>query len=258
MTGLTHLITGAGSGMGQLAAKQALANGDKVAALDLNAQGLALLESEAGAAENLLTIVIDITDADAVKKAVEDTEAKFGPIFRVMNAAAIMPLSLLTKESPGLAKKIMDINYGGLVNLVHAALPGMLERRRGQFISFSSIVGKSPTMYMGSYSASKFAVCGYTEVLYEENKNSGVQFACVCPPIVATPLLQQARDTVWPKILDVQPSIEPEEVLEKIEECLSKGKFWVFPGNWQIPLHLFMRKLVPGVIWKQIHKIEGF
>lgn len=254
MKGKVVLITGAGSGMGLLAAKRALSDGCKVAAFDVNGDGLASL----GESDELLCITVDISNTELVKQAVEKVEADLGPIYRVMNAAAIMPLSLLVTEQSGVAQKVMQVNYGGLVNVAQATLPKMLERKAGQFISFSSIVGQSPTMYMGSYSASKFAVCGYTEVLYQENRNSGVQFACVCPPIVATPLLEQARDTVWPKILDVQPTIEPEEVLEKIEECLTKNKFWVYPGGWQIPLHLWMRKWIPSFIWRQIHKVEGF
>ena len=81
----------------------------------------------------------------------------------------------------------MDINYSGVVNVAKAALPPMLERGEGDFISFASMAGWLPTLYMGAYDASKFAVVAFSEILYHENRNRGVRFACVCPPPVRTP-----------------------------------------------------------------------
>ena len=60
----------------------------------------------------------------------------------------------------------------------------------------------------------------YTEILYHENINSGVRFCVVCPPPVATPLWNQAKDTVVPKLTESGEVIQPEEVIEDIEQCL--------------------------------------
>ena len=110
----------------------------------------------------------------------------------------------------------------------------------------------------GAYSATKAAVCTFTETLYHENINSGVRFACVCPPAVNTPLLQQGRDSAWPKMLeDSGAPISPKEVIDAIEQCLDKGKFWVFP-NSKARIGSIMRRLFPGLIWKQVHQVEGF
>ena len=97
----------------------------------------------------------------------------------------------------------------------------------------------------------------FAEVLYHENRNKGVRFACVCPPPVATPLLQQAEDNVWPKAFDTAPPIEPQLVLDAIEVTLEKDKLWVFPGRgtrlgWRTRLWL------PRLTWKFVHRAEGF
>jgi NAD(P)-dependent dehydrogenase (short-subunit alcohol dehydrogenase family) len=252
MAGKVLFITGAGSGMGQMAAKRALAAGWSVAALDVDRAGLDLL----GDSAQLLKIVVDVAVSPAVQRAVEQTEEQLGPIDRVTNAAAIMPLGLLAEQRLEVIHKIMAINYGGLVNVTKAALPRMLARRRGEFVSFSSMAGLWPILYFGGYSAAKHAVVAFTEVLYHENRDSGVRFACVCPPTVATPLLKQAKDTVWPKILDVFPPISPESVLDEIERSLTHGRFWVFPGPlsalvWRV------RRWVPGLLWWRVHKVEG-
>jgi short-subunit dehydrogenase len=159
-----------------------------------------------------------------------------------------MPLGLLVEQAPAQIHKIMAINYGGLVNVAHAALPRLLARGRGEFVSYASLAGLMPTIYMGAYNASKFAVVAFTEVLYNENYGRGVKFACVCPPPVATPLLQQARDTIWPPLLDISPPITAEAVVEAVERGLVKGTFWIFPG----PLtRLFwrLRRWMPGPLW---------
>ena len=98
--------------------------------------------------------------------------------------------------------------------------------------------------------------CSFSEVIRHENRGRGVRFACVCPPPVATPLLDQARGA-WPKIFDEMPPLDPEKVLEKIEKTLESDSFWVFPDiNSKAAVR--MRRWLPSLIWRRIHKVEGF
>ena len=88
-------ITGAGSGMGQMAARLFAEQGYQVAALDVNEKGL--LET-AENHQNIRTFNTDVTNYDAVAAAVDETESKLGPIRRVYNAAAIMPLGKVVDQ----------------------------------------------------------------------------------------------------------------------------------------------------------------
>ena len=253
-TGSVALITGGGSGMGQLAARNLAAQGARVAVLDVNAEGLA--ETARGQA-GIVPFTVNITDTEAVRAIVERVTDELGPIDRVCNAAAIMPFGKLLEQDPGVQLKLMAINYGGLVNVATATLPAMVQRGSGDFVSFASMAGIIPGLYMGGYCATKAAVAMYTEVLYHENLNSGVRFVCVCPPPVATPLWQQAHATVMPKLVAEAESILPQDVLDDIEQCLESGKYYSFPGK-QTRLGYMMRRLLPGAVWKNIHKTEGF
>ena len=152
--------------------------------------------------------------------------------------------------------RIMDINYGGVVNVAKATLPGMLERGSGDMVIFASMAGWIPAIYMGAYNASKFAVVSFAEVLYHENRDRGVRFACVCPPPVNTPLLNQGRETVWPKLLDDAPPIEPQDVLDAIDSALERGDFFVFPGKGT-KIGYLVRRFAPGLLWKRVHDVEG-
>ncbi len=255
MQGNVVLITGGGSGMGQLAARRWAKTGKKVAILDINKAGM---EDTAAGFDNIFPFVADITNFEEVKSAVEQVEREIGPVNRLYHCAAIMPLGKLLDFSPERTKVMMDINYNGLVNITHAVLPSMLDRGQGDFISFASLAGLIPTLMTGAYSASKFAVACYTETLLHEHMNSGVRFVCVCPPTVATPLLEQGKETAWPKMLsEAEDPITPAEVIDAIETGIDKGDFWIYPTNGAKWGHR-IRRLFPGAIWKQVHKVEGW
>ncbi len=254
--GKVAVVTGGGSGMGRVAARKCAEAGAQVAVLDVNDAGMA--ETVEGF-DNIRAFNVDITSFEAVDACIKQVEAEMGPIDRVVNCAAIMPFGKLLEQDASVQHKLMDINYGGLVNISRAAVPGMVARGKGDFISFASMAGVTPGMMMGAYCATKAAVSMYNEVLYHENRDSGVRFANVCPPPVATPLLKQGMDTEWPKLMQGQEGKEmtPEDVVEWVENSLEKGDFWVFPGKGT-KMGYIMRRFFPNYIWNYVHKLEGF
>lgn len=253
-TGKVALVTGGGSGMGRVAAQNCARTGAAVAILDLNEAGMA---ETAEGFDNIKAYACDITDPARVQAVVDQVEAELGPIDRVYNAAGIMPFGKLMDQDINQIHLIMNINYGGLVNVSKATLPRMLERGKGEFISFASMAGWMPLLMTGAYNASKFAVVAYTEVLYHEHRDSGIQFACVCPDVVATPLLKQARDTAWPKMLESGKPNTPEAVLDSIELGIEKGELWVFPTK-DAKMGWRLRRWLPNMMWKFVHKTEGW
>lgn len=251
MTQGVALITGAGSGMGQAYARSLLRRDWSVAALDVNRVGLDAL----GQSPSLVTLPVDVRDAAALEEAVGRVEATLGPVTRVVNAAAIMPLGPLLEMDAAAVGRVFDVNFLGLVRLSHAALPRMLARGHGEFVSFASIAGQIPIFFMGAYGASKAAVIAYTEVLHQETLGRGVHVVCVCPPAVRTPLLDQGRATRWPRFLDVFPPITIDKVLASVDRALERKRFWVYPG-WYTRPSLWTRRLAPGLLWRAVRSIE--
>ncbi|MDJ0848287.1 MAG: SDR family oxidoreductase [Myxococcota bacterium] len=249
--GEVALVTGAASGMGRLAVERLVQAGAKVAALDVNEEGL---RQAASGLEGVRCWPVDVTNPEAVEVAVAEAESELGPVDRVLNAAAIMPTRPLLEQPRDEMLRIMDVNYGGMVNVTMATFPGMIERGRGDLVNFASLAGWLPSPHFGAYNASKFAVVAFTEVLAQENRGKGVRVACVCPPPVDTPLLAQAASR--PKILDEVPPIPPAAVLDATERALEKGQLLVFPGPrtrtaWRL------RRWLPSLLWTRLHKIEG-
>lgn len=250
--GKVALVTGGASGMGRLSAQRLAAAGAKVAIVDVNEAGLA---ETARGQESLRAYPADVTDGRAVSVLVARVEEELGPIDRVLNAAAIMPTGRLMEQDADLIRRIMDINYVGTVNVCQSVLPRMLARGRGDLVNFASVAGWMPALHFGAYNASKFAVVAYTEVLAHESRGRGVRFACVCPPPVATPLLDQAKSR--PRILEQLPPIAPETVLDAIERDLEAGRLMVFPDR-NARFTYWLRRFVPSLVWNQLHRVEGF
>ena len=88
------------------------------------------------------------------------------------------------------------------------------------------------------------AVQHYSEILYHENRDSGLRFCCVCPPTVATPLWRQAEATVVPKLPSKGETLTPDQVIDEVELCLELGKPFAYPGK-QTKFGVIMRRLFP-------------
>jgi NAD(P)-dependent dehydrogenase (short-subunit alcohol dehydrogenase family) len=248
--GKVALVTGAGSGMGQLAARRLGAAGASVAALDVDDAGL---DATAYRAPQIRVWHCDVTDADAVASVVKEVEAELGPTDRVMNAAGVCLPGRLLDQPVEQIEHSMTVNYLGTVRVVKATLPGMLERGRGDLVNFASVAGWIPTTGLGAYTATKFAVVAFTEILEHENRAGGVRFACVCPPVVDTPMI--SRLTGGPNTLRYQRRIPPAAVIDAIERGLERGELFVFPGRGT-KTAVRARRLFPKAVWRRVDKAE--
>ncbi len=246
-------VSGAASGLGRLAAQRWSRAGGIVAVTDINEEGL---RTTATSCDSARAWYLDVTNRQEVEAVVKAVESELGPIERVYNCAAIFPTALLLDQDPDEIHRVMNINYGGVVNVSLSTLPRLLERGHGALINFSSIAGWIPTLHFGAYNASKSASVAFTEVLYHENRGKGVHISCVCPSQVDTPLLAQA--TSKPKILKTGPApMRPEAVLDAVDRAVDRGKFWIFPGaHTQAAWRL--RRFFPSLMWKIDHDAEGF
>ena len=190
LDGKVCLITGAGSGMGQLAAQVFAREGGKVAALDLKPEGLAQTAKTAGS--NVATFVCDVTKEADVKRVVAEVVKKFGALHVLYNNAGIFPSddnSVINTE-----EKVWDLVYAvnvkGIAWVCKYGIPELLKAGGGSVInvaSFVALVGCS--VPQDAYTASKGAVIALTKSLAVQFGPKGVRSNAICPGPIETPLL---------------------------------------------------------------------
>lgn len=250
--GRVAIVTGAGSGIGLLAAKRLAAQGAVVAAIDLSLEGLASAQEHS---PNVYAYAADITDQEAVDEAVARITSEHGGVDRLVNAAGICLPGLLQDQSVSDISRVMDVNFGGTVRMVKAVLDGMIERSRGDIVLIASLAGWVPSFRMGAYGASKFAVVAFGEVLSHELVGTGLRTVVVCPPPVDTPMFAGINEAD-PKALLGIPAIEAREVLDSAEEALERGELFAFPGP-KTRQAVRTRRLTPELLWRRLSSVEN-
>lgn len=162
--GAVWLITGCSTGFGRELAKQALAQGYRVA---VTARDPAKVEDLAGHGEALV-LKLDVTDPAAIGAAVMATLQRFGRIDVLVNNAGIGYFAAVEEGEDCEVRRMFDINVFGLARMIQAVLPAMRGRRSGCIVNVSSIGGLQSFPAIGYYNATKFAVEGLTEALWQE------------------------------------------------------------------------------------------
>ena len=172
-------ITGASSGLGYEFTKKALESGDKVVGVARNIEKLNELKYQFEGM--LLPLSLDVTDRSAVFTTVETAIKHFGRIDIVINNAGNMVLGMIEEFSEDEVRSQMETNFYGAIWICQAAMPYLRTQGSGHIIQISSIGGLITGPMSGIYSASKFALEGFSEALAQEAAHFGVKVSIVEP-----------------------------------------------------------------------------
>ncbi|MBE0532679.1 MAG: SDR family NAD(P)-dependent oxidoreductase [Rhodospirillales bacterium] len=171
-------ITGATTGFGRSLALEALARGGRVAA---TARDPGRLDPALKASDRVLGLALDVTDAGQCRRAVEATLTAWGRIDVLINNAGYGQVGAVEEVGDAEARAVFDTNVFGLLNVLRAALPAMRRAGRGTVVNIGSVGGLLARSGIGIYAATKFAVEGISEALYQELKPLGIGVMVVEP-----------------------------------------------------------------------------
>ena len=177
-------VTGASSGIGEAIARQLSAKGHSLLLLARRLDRLEALDLP-----NTLCRKVDVTDRGAIKAAVAEAEAQYGPVDCIVNNAGLMQLGMAHEQDPVEWDNMIDVNIKGVLNGIHAVLPGMKERKSGTIINLSSVAGVKGFPSHVAYCGTKFAVHGLSETLREEVADDSIRVITIAPGAVETELL---------------------------------------------------------------------
>uniref|UniRef100_A0A8D8V0X0 Short-chain dehydrogenase/reductase 3 n=1 Tax=Cacopsylla melanoneura TaxID=428564 RepID=A0A8D8V0X0_9HEMI len=228
LEGEVILLTGAGNGIGRELAKQFVQHKVTLVCWDVDEKGnveTKRLLTELGY-KDIYTYTIDISNRDKVLDTAEKVRREVGEVTVLVNNAGIMPCRPLFEQKPDTIRKIFDVNVMAHFWTLEAFLPGMIERNHGHVVALSSMCGVLGLPNVVPYCASKFAVRGMMESLYEELRvndtaanKSQVKFTTVYPIMVNTGLVKNPRNRI-PQLLDLQ---SPERVASKIVKAMRRN-----------------------------------
>ena len=193
-------ITGAGRGMGVNFAKAALAAGHSVVASGRDKDRVV---KNLGQSNDLLAVVLDVTNRANAEKAVRSTVERFGRIDVLVNNAASFYAGYFEELTPEQMDRQLAASLIGPMNVTRAVLPVMRKQRSGHIISISSSAGLSGFEFGTAYAASKFGLEGWMESLHAEIAPFGITTTIVNPGFFRTELLtEQSTNYAEPSIKD--------------------------------------------------------
>jgi 2-hydroxycyclohexanecarboxyl-CoA dehydrogenase len=187
----TVLLTGGGKGIGAAIARRLAEEGCIVGILDLDAAAGEKVAAEITAAGGKVSMhVVDISDYDAVARAVADFESTSGPIAFLVNNAGWDRAASFLDTTPEFWRKIVAINLYGPLNVSHVVLKGMAARGFGRVVNIASDAGRVGSSGEAVYSACKGGMIAFTKTVARELVGKGIILNTLCPGPTDTAILR--------------------------------------------------------------------
>jgi short-subunit dehydrogenase len=220
-SGITALVTGASSGIGEAAARRlAREPGAELILVARREDRLRIL------AESLpckaTYVAVDLTDADAPERVSAHVAQQGGRLTLLVNNAGGAWRGTFAEGGYANVHRHMELNFDAVVRLTEALLPVLRSSAPSSIVNVASTAGRVSRAGTGSYSASKFALIGWTDSLYAEERSLGVHVGLVLPGFIATegfPATELREKALTRWIVS-----KPERVAEAIVETGLRGK----------------------------------
>jgi NAD(P)-dependent dehydrogenase (short-subunit alcohol dehydrogenase family) len=263
LAGGVAVVTGAGSGIGRALAQQLAAAGSALAIADVDEKGLS--ETAASLATKqaaLSTHVLDVSEEASVRGFAEDVARRHGRVTLLINNAGVALHGTFEELSLDDLRWLMGINFWGVVYGVTYFLPILKQQPRAHIVNLSSVFGMIAPPGQSAYSASKFAVRGFTEAVRHELGGTSVSVSCVHPGGIHTPIAKRARLGAHASESKRQAAIDyfekvtptsPEAAAARILKGVLKSEPRILIGKDARQIDIVQR-LRPATYWKMMAK----
>lgn len=247
-------VTGASSGIGEALTYALDKKNCKLIISSRDTKALNQVRNNCKNKENIKTLSLDLDQFDTMRQKVEEAISFFGEVDIMVNNAGISQRSLILDTDFEVYKKLMDINYLGTVALTKAILPYFINRKKGHFVTVTSLMGKFGSPYRSGYCGAKHALHGFFDVLRMEHEKDGLDVTLICPGFVQTNIAKNAltSDGSLQNKDDVatQNGLPVEVFTNKMIRAIEKNKQEAYIGRAEVK-GVYLKRFFP----KLLHKV---
>lgn len=249
------VITGGSSGIGKAAALILVRSGADVCIAARNRGNLEIALSEMESArqranQRLCTLQMDVGNRDQVCEAVPGAIRNLSGLDLLVNNAGASHPGYLSELSESVWEHLMRVNFLGTVYVTRACLPHFMDQRSGHIANMASTLGFMGIFGYGPYTASKFALVGFSECLRQDLLPYGIGVSVVYPPDTDTPLWRE-ENRIKPEETRILAGkikvMQPGKVAEIMLRGILKKRMTIVPGPTNRLIHWIFR-LHPGII----------
>jgi short-subunit dehydrogenase len=189
------VITGASSGIGQALAQRFAAAGFDLWLVARSAPALQAQARTLEAAHGIRAKAVpaDLAQPGAARQLATAARCARRRVDVLVNCAGVLEFGAFAEMPAARSRAMVDLNVGGLTEMLAHFVPGMVARGSGRVLNVASIAAFQPVPMLATYAATKAYVLSITESLAEELRGSGVSVTALCPGITATPMLRRAE-----------------------------------------------------------------
>ncbi len=241
------IITGASSGVGRSLAFAFARRAARVVLVARRAERLEAVRREIEPyTTDVLVIPADISDEAQLQRVVDETLERFGRIDVLVNNAGIMVGGPLQRQEPDLIEKMIRVNLWAPIRLTQMVLPHMLAQRHGYLLNVGSGLGRLAVPMFSSYTAAKYGLSGFSDVLRRELHRTGVHVTLVQPGWTHTELFNpDVEELVGRYGFDVE---HPDDVAERSVLALVRGEQEVILGGMLARIGIFAQRYAPLLV----------
>lgn len=246
------VVTGASAGMGAEFARQLAQRGHDVLLVARRADRLEAVAAELKAKHGRTghVLALDLAGAGAAEEVLARAEA-LGGADVLVNNAGFGSYGAFVDSEPAKDLGQIRLNCEALAALMHAFLPGMLERKRGAILNVASLAGFQPVPWMSTYAATKAFVLSLTEAVSEEVRGSGVTLCALCPGPVSTEFFEVAFPGRASEMRRPPGEKSPPEIVRSALAALDSGAVVRIPtALWW--LTAFSQRFAPRALVRRI------
>ena len=253
-------VTGASSGIGKALVIELSSLGAKLILSSRKKESLEEVKALCSNAKNVVILPLDLEKYESLNAKVEEAINCFGKIDILVNNGGISQRSFAKDTHISVDKRLMDINYLGTVALTKALLPHFIDRKSGQFVVTTSIVGRIGTPLRSTYAASKHALHGFFDSLRAEHHKDNIAVTLVCPGFVTTNVSKNALTgdgTPQAKMDSATANgIKSERFAKLMAKAIYKQKEEVHIAGAKEKLGVYAKRFFPKLLSVMIRKLS--